>query len=73
MLLLEIFGSWLLVGVILFGWRRWADGKESRAPHVALPSNGRRPSQGWFASSAGLWERGRDERTGQHRAARLRI
>jgi hypothetical protein len=42
MLLLEIFGSWLLAGVILFGWRRWADGKESRGPHAALLSNGRR-------------------------------
>ncbi len=42
MLLTEILGFWLLVGVALFGLRRWVNGKESRAPHVVLPPNGRR-------------------------------
>ncbi len=42
MLLGEVLGFWLIVGVAFFGWRRRKNSKESEMPHVLPPANGRR-------------------------------
>ena len=44
MVLGEILGFWLVVGVAFFGLRHISHGKEFRVPRVVPPSNGHRRS-----------------------------
>ncbi len=42
MIIGEVLGFWLVVGVAFFGWRRLKSGKESGMPRVLARSDDRR-------------------------------
>jgi hypothetical protein len=42
MIIGEVLGFWLVVGVAFFGWRRLKSDKESSMPHVLPRADGRR-------------------------------